>query len=114
MPQICGQLTSRRKAVSSSSALGPTVKHRLNAPREHLETEDHIRSMAKQRRDRMELPAMVFRLVVRFAEQHDLALGEGCEHVVVFFVAFRIDPRACKHAAVGLCVADTKQFEWAC
>ena len=57
---------------------------------------------------------MVFRLVVRFAEQHDPALGECCEHVVAFFVASRIDPRACKHAAVGLCVAGTKQFEWAC
>src|ERR1017187_3697009 len=55
-------------------ALGPAVEHRLDTPREHLETEDHVGSVAEQRRDRMKLPAMVLRLIVRLAEQHDAAL----------------------------------------
>jgi hypothetical protein len=70
--------------------------------------------MAEQRRDRMELPAMVFHLVVRLAEQHDPALGKCHEHVISFFVASGIDPTAHGHAAAGLCVADTKQVDWAC
>jgi len=67
MPQIC-PIDLTQKGSFVQLALGPAVKHRLNAPREHLETEDHVGSMAEQRRDRMELPAMVFRLVVRLAE----------------------------------------------
>src|ERR1035437_474227 len=83
-------------------ALGPAVEHRLDAPREHLETEDHVGVVAEQRRDRMKLPAMVLRLIVRLAEQHDAALGKRYERVVWFFVAARVNPCADEHAASGL------------
>ena len=69
-------------------AIGPTVEHWLDAPREHLETKDHVGSVAEQRRDRIKLPAMVLGLVVRgFAEQHDAALGERYGSVASLFVA---------------------------
>ena len=94
-------------------ALGPAVEHRLDAPREHLEAEDHVGSVAEQRRDRVELPTMVLRLVVRLPEQHDPALGECHEHVISFFVTSGIDPGAHRHAAAGLRGADTEQSDWA-
>jgi len=83
-------------------AIGPTVEHRLDTPPEHLETEDHVRSVAEQRRDGMKLPAMVRCLVVCLAEQHDPVLGERYERVVWLFVAARVNPCAGGHAASGL------------
>lgn len=83
-------------------ALGPAVEHRLDAPREHLETKDHVGSVAEQRCDRMELPSMVLRLVVRLAEQHDAVLGERYERIVWLFAAARVNPCAHGHAASGL------------
>src|SRR5665647_3341127 len=88
-------------------ALGPVVEYRLDATREHLETEDHVGSVAEQRCDRMKLPAMVLRLVMRLAEQHDVALGERYERIAWFFAAARIDPCAQRHAAGGLRCTDT-------
>src|SRR5665647_2583016 len=88
-------------------ALGPVVEYRLDTPREHLETEDHVGSVAEQRRDRMKLPAMVLRLIVRLAEQHDAALSERYERVVLFFVAARVNPCTRRHAAGGLRCTDT-------
>src|SRR5665647_985153 len=82
-------------------ALGPVVEYRLDATREHLETEDHVGSVAEQRCDRMKLPAMVLRLVMRLAEQHDASLGERYYRVVSLFVAARVYPCAHRHAAAG-------------
>ena len=83
-------------------AIGPTVEHRLDTPREHLETEDHVGFVAEQRRDRMKLPEMVLRLVVRLAEQHDAAFGERYDRIVWLFAAARVNPCAHGHAASGL------------
>ena len=83
-------------------ALGLAVKHRLDAPREHLESDDHVRPVTEQRRDRMELPAMVLCLVVCLAEQHDPALRECHDHIISFFITPGIDPGTRRHAAVSL------------
>ena len=83
-------------------ALGPVVEYRLDATREHLETEDHVGSVAEQRRDRMKLPAMVLRLVMRLAEQHDAVFGERYDRIVWLFAAARVNPCANGHAASGL------------
>src|SRR5664280_2599991 len=83
-------------------ALGPVAEYRLDATREHLETEDHVGSVAEQRRDRMKLPAMVLCLVMRLAEQHDVAPGERCDRIVWLFAAARVNPCAHGHAACGL------------
>ena len=69
--------------------------------------------MAEQRRDRMKLPAMVLRLVVRLAEQHDAALGERYERIVWLFAAAGINPFAHRKAASGLRCTDTERSDWA-
>ena len=65
-----------------------------------------MRSMAEQRRDGIKLPAMVLRLVVRLAEQHDAALGERYDRIVWLFAAARVNPFARRKAASGL------RFKW--
>src|SRR5664279_3789343 len=95
-------------------ALGPAIEYRLDAPREHLATEDHAGSVAEQRRDRMKLPAMVLRLNVRLAEQHDAALGERYDRIVWLFAAVRVNPCAHGHAASGLRCTDTGWSHEAC
>ena len=82
-------------------ALRPAVENGLDPPREHLEAEDHIGSPAEQPRDRVKLPAMVLRLDVQLAEQHDCARGERRERVVSFLAACGIDPAAYRRAAAG-------------
>jgi hypothetical protein len=62
----------------------------------------------------MKLPAMVLRLIVRLAEQHDAALGERYERIAWFFAAARRDPCAQRHAAGGLRCTDTGWSHEAC
>ena len=50
----------------------------------------------------MKLPAMVLRIVVQLAEQHDAALGERYDCIVWMFAAARVNPCAHRHAASGL------------
>src|ERR1035441_7181034 len=90
-------------------ALGPAVEYRLDATREHLETEDHVGFVAEQRRDRIKLPAMVFRLIVRLAEQHDAALGERYDRIVWMFAAARVNPCAHGPTASGLRCPDPRR-----
>ena len=94
-------------------ALGPAVEHRLNAPREHLETEDYVGSVVEQRRDRMKLPAMVLWLVMRLAEQHDASLGERYYRIVSLFMAAGINPCAHRCTVAGMRCADTEGSDWA-
>jgi hypothetical protein len=50
----------------------------------------------------MKLPAMVLRLVMRLAEQHDAVFGERYDRIVWLFAAARVNPCANGHAASGL------------
>ena len=69
--------------------------------------------MAEQRRDRMKLPAMVLRLVMQLAEQHDASLGERYYRIVSLFIAAGINPCAHRHAAGGMRCTDTERSDWA-
>jgi hypothetical protein len=61
----------------------------------------------------MELPMMVFGLIVRLAEQYDPALRECREHVISAFVTAGIDPCAYRYAAGGMRCTDTERSDWA-
>src|SRR5262249_45675404 len=82
--------------------LDPAVEHGLHPARKHLEAEHEIRSEGAQRGNGVKLPAMMLRLAVRLAEQHDLAFGECRSRVVAPFVACGIDPYTDGYAGGGL------------
>ena len=45
---------------------------------------------------------MVLRLVVGFAEKHDVVLGELLEYVFLLYVFSGSDPGTCRHTNAGL------------
>jgi hypothetical protein len=61
----------------------------------------------------MKLPAMVLRLIVRLAEQHDASLGERYYRIVSLFIAAGINPCAHRRTVAGTRCADTERSDWA-
>ena len=58
----------------------PAIEHRLRAAREHLEADDHVRPLRVQRRQHLQLPAVIVVLVVLLAEQHDILFRHLRQH----------------------------------
>ena len=56
------------------------VQHRLRAAREHLEADHHVGPLRVQRRQHLQLPAVIVVLVVLFAEQHDILFRHRRQH----------------------------------